>query len=157
MSEDYDILKSYLDAGEDLSLEEWETFFLSGKALVKARLSSWRVILKIEDSQEEGSVRREAAKKCREKVEKEVRDTIVGIGEELQGIMDNYYSLEAPDDDDERFQRFCLKMYDWLIKHRDVVTDKHDLRLGNLSDSVLSQVFTFLDVESLKAVRLVSR
>ena len=43
----------------DLSDEEWETFFVSGKALVKARLSSWRVVLKIEDSQEEGSARRD--------------------------------------------------------------------------------------------------
>ena len=147
MTEQYDILKSYLEAGEELSFEEWEKFFVSGKALVNARLYSWRDILKIEDRQAEGSVRRDAAKRCREKVEKEIRDMILEV---LDHMEDYRHRYSRPAAQDERLR-------DLFIKYLDVITDKHDLRLEMLPVSVLSRVFSFLYTDSLKAVRLVSR
>ena len=48
-------------------------------------------------------------------------------------------------------------MRDKCDQYLSVVTDRHDLRLEELDNSVLQHVFSFLDVKTLKAVRFVSR
>ena len=151
MTEEFGILKDYLYAGEELSFEEWVKLLTSGKELLKARVSSWKVILKVEDSQAEGSERRAGAMMYRKKVEEEIKDLV----EELNNL--NNRLAAAEDGGLEWTKEFCLKMRDECSKYLAVVTDRHDLRLEKLDDSVLQHVFSFLDVESLKAVRLVSR
>ena len=146
----FGILKNYLYAGEELSFEEWKKLLTSGKELLKARVSSWKVILKVEDSQAEGSVRRTVAMMYRKKVEEEIKDLV----EELNNLNNR---LAAAEDGEGNIKKFCLKMRDKCSKYLAVVTDMHDLRLEKLDDSVLQHVFSFLNVESLKAVRLVSR
>ena len=153
MTEEFGILKNYLDAGEELSFEEWVKLLSSGKELLKARVSSWKVILKVEDSQAEGSVRRAGAMMYRKKVEEEIKDLL----EELNNLNNRLALAAAEDGDLEWTKEFCLKMRDECSKYLAVVTDRHDLRLEKLDDSVLQHVFSFLDVESLKTVRLVSR
>ena len=150
MTEEFVILKNYLDAGEKLSTEEWKKLLTSGKDFLKARVTSWKVILKIEDSQAEGSVRRTGAMMYRKKVEEEIKDLV----EELTNLNNH---LAAAEDGEGNIMEFCLKMRDECSKNLAVVTDRHDLRLNELPDSVLQHVFSFLDVETLKAVRLVSR
>ena len=149
MTEEFGILKSYLDAGEELSFEEWVKLLSSGKELLKARVSSWKVILKVEDSQAEGSVRRTVAMMYRKKVEEEIKELV----EELNNLNNR---LAAAEDGEGRIEEFCLKMRDKCDQYLAVITDRH-LRLEKLDDSVLQHVFSFLNVESLKAVRLVSR
>ena len=147
----FGILKNYLDAGEELSFEEWVKLLTSGKELLKARVSSWKVILKVEDSQAEGSVRRTVAMMYRKKVEEEIKDLV----EELYNLNNRLAAAEYGGL--EWTKEFCLKMRDECSKYLAVVIDRHDLRLEKLDDSVLQHVFSFLDVEFLKAVRLVSR
>ena len=149
MTEEFGILKSYLDRGVELSTEEWVKLLISGKELLKARVSSWKVILKIEDSQAEGSERRAGAMMYRKKVEEEIKDLV----EELINLNNR---LAAAEDGEGKIREFCLKMRDECSKNLAVVTDRH-LRLEKLPDSVLQHMFSFLDVETLKVVRLVSR
>ena len=111
------------------------------------------MILKVEDSQAEGSVRRAGAMMYRKKVEEEIKDLL----EELNNLNNRLALAAAEDGDLEWTKEFCLKMRDECSKYLAVVTDRHDLRLEKLDDSVLQHVFSFLDVESFKAVRLVSR
>ena len=147
MTEEFGILKSYLDRGVELSTEEWVKLLTSGKNLLKARVSSWKVILKVEDSQADGSERRIGAMMYRKKVEEEIMDLV----EELNNLNNRLENRR-----DWRTKEFCLKMRDKCNQYLSVVTDRH-LRLDKLADSVLQHVFSFLDVESLKTVRLVSR
>ena len=153
MTEEFGILKSYLNAGEELSFEEWVKLLSSGKELLKARVSSWKVILKVEDSQAEGSVRRAGAMMYRKKVEEEIKDLL----EELNNLNNRLALAAAEDGDLEWTKEFCLKMRDKCDQYLSVVTDRHDLRLEELDNSVLQHVFSFLDVKTLKAVRFVSR
>ena len=171
MTEKFGILKSYLYAGypsiypsieewkkfltygKNPSIEEWKRLLTSGKNLIKARLSSWKVIIKMEDRQAEGSVRRAAASSYRKKVEEEIKDLV----EEVSNLNNRLALVAAEDKDGDWIEEFCLKMRDECSKNLAVVTDRHDLRLNELPDSVLQHVFSFLDVETLKAVRLVSR
>ena len=151
MTEDFGLLKSYLDAGQELSNEEWVQLLTSGKDLIKARLNSWKVILKHEVSQAAGSERRAAATGYRKKVEEEIKVEVVEVLDHL----DN--RLAAADDGDGKFKEVFLKMRDMYAKYLSVVTDKHDLTQKVLPNTILEQVFSVLDVESLKEVRLVSR
>ena len=153
MTEEFVILKNYLDAGEKLSTEEWKKLLTSGKDLLKARVSSWKVILKVEDSQAKGSVRRAGAMMYRKKVEEEIED----LAQKLNNLNNRFRLAAAEDGDLEWTKEFCLKMRDECSKYLAVVIDRHDLRLEKLDDSVLQHVFSFLDVESLKVIRLVSR
>ena len=151
MTEEFGILKTDMDAGNELSIEEWKKLLTSSKDTIKARLSSWKVIVKLEDSQAEVSVRRAAATRYRKKVEEEIKAEV----EEVLGHLDN--RLAAVKDGDGKFKEFCLKMRDKYVKYLNVVTDRHDLRLEELPNTLLQHVFSFLDVESLKVIRLVSR
>ena len=151
MTEEFGILKSYLDRGVELSTEEWVKLLTSGKNLLKARVSSWKVILKVEDSQADGSERRIGAMMYRKKVEEEIMDLV----EELNNM--NNRLAAAADDRYSGTKEFCLKMREEFSKYLAVVTERHDLRLEKLPDSVLQHMFSFLDLESLKVVRLVSR
>ena len=154
MTEEFCLLKSYLDAGVELPTEKWVQLLTSGKDVIKARLSSWKVILNIEDSQAEGSERRAAATRYRKKVEEEIKEEV----EKALEVLDNLDNrLAAAEDGDGKFKEFGLKMRDNLVKYLAMVTIRHDLRLEELDDSVLQHMFSFLDVDSLKAVRLVSR
>ena len=148
MTEEFGILKSYLDRGVELSTEEWVKLLTSGKNLLKARVSSWKVILKVEDSQADGSERRIGAMMYRKKVEEEIMDLV----EELNNLNNRLENRR-----DWRTKEFCLKMREEFSKYLAVVTERHDLRLEKLPDSVLQHMFSFLDLESLKVVRLVSR
>ena len=89
----------------------------------------------------------------RKKVEEEIEDLV----QKLNNLNNRFRLAAAEDGDLERTKEFCLKMRDECSKYLAVVTDRHDLRLEKLADSVLQHVFSFLDVESFKAVRLVSR
>ena len=154
MTEKFGILKSYLYAGYPSiypSIEEWKKLLTSGKNLIKARLNSWKLFVKIEDRQAEGSVRRAAASSYRKKVEEEIKDLV----EELNNL--NNRLAAAEDKDGDWIEEFCLKMRDKCDQYLSVVTDRHDLRLEELDNSVLQHVFSFLDVKTLKAVRFVSR
>jgi len=149
MTEDFGLLKYYLDAGQELSTEEWEQLLTSGKDLIKARLNSRKVILKLEVSQAAGSERRAAATRYRKKMEEEIKTEVVEVLDHL----DN--RLKAAEDGDGKFKEFGLKMRDKYVKYLAMVTDRR--RLVELDDSALQHVFSFLDVNSLKTVRLVSR
>jgi len=149
MTEDFGLLKYYLDAGQELSTEEWEQLLTSGKDLIKARLNSRKVILKLEVSQAAGSERRAAATRYRKKMEEEIKTEVVEVLDHL----DN--RLKAAEDGDGKFKESGLKMRDKYVKYLAMVTDRR--RLVELDDSALQHVFSFLDVNSLKTVRLVSR
>ena len=108
------------------------------------------MIVKFEDSQAEGSERRAAVSSYRKKVEEDIKALV----EELNNLINR---LAAAEDGDGMNREFCLKKRDESSKCLSLVTDRHDVRLEELPDTSLEQVFSFLDVDSLKAVRLVSR